>query len=374
MIKTVKKNLVNISGWRTDRKILVIESDDWGSIRMPSKAIYQELLNKGIPIDNDPYCKYDSLASPEDLEKLFDVLISVKDKDGNPCVITANTVVANPDFDKIQQSDYRKYFYEPFTATLKKYQNQCNSFDLWQEGIKSNLFHPQFHGREHVNIPLWLNLLQQGNEPVLKAFELGLWGLGPDITRTGKLHIQASFDALQTFEIEQQHSIIVDGLELFERLFGYRSKSFIANNFIWDTSLNNTLAEKGVNIIQGMKYQKLPILQTSNRGLIRHSTGEINKLGQVHIVRNCEFEPSQNPKIDSVSYCLRDISNAFFWKKPAIISAHRLNFIGHLNEENRNKNLRSLKSLLSRIVDKWPDVTFMTSDQLGEHIIEKLRS
>ncbi|NTW32234.1 MAG: hypothetical protein HGB12_06370 [Bacteroidetes bacterium] len=33
----------NIPGWRTDRKILVIESDDWGSIRMPSKETYSGL-------------------------------------------------------------------------------------------------------------------------------------------------------------------------------------------------------------------------------------------------------------------------------------------------------------------------------------------
>jgi len=43
MLKEIKKiamrNVANIPGWRTDRKIVVIESDDWGAIRMPSKEV-----------------------------------------------------------------------------------------------------------------------------------------------------------------------------------------------------------------------------------------------------------------------------------------------------------------------------------------------
>ena len=37
----------NIPGWRTKRKIVVIESDDWGSIRMPSLKVF-ETLNQVI--------------------------------------------------------------------------------------------------------------------------------------------------------------------------------------------------------------------------------------------------------------------------------------------------------------------------------------
>lgn len=31
----IRKNWANLPGWHTRRKIVVIESDDWGSIRMP---------------------------------------------------------------------------------------------------------------------------------------------------------------------------------------------------------------------------------------------------------------------------------------------------------------------------------------------------
>ena len=51
----VTHNLLNIPGWRTKRKIVVIESDDWGSIRMPSRDIYEKLLAEGYRVDLNKY-------------------------------------------------------------------------------------------------------------------------------------------------------------------------------------------------------------------------------------------------------------------------------------------------------------------------------
>ena len=57
--------------------------------------------------------------------------------------------------------------------------------------------------------------------------------------------------------------------------------------------------------------------------------------------------------------------------KPAIISSHRINYIGSLVEENRAYNLSRLNNLLKIILEKWPDIEFMTSDQLGDLIISE---
>ena len=81
--KTIIHNLLNIPGWHTNRKIVVIESDDWGSVRMPSREVYEEFLRQDVRVDNDPYCRYDGLATKEDLTNLFDVLDSVMPLPGN---------------------------------------------------------------------------------------------------------------------------------------------------------------------------------------------------------------------------------------------------------------------------------------------------
>ena len=102
----VTRNLASIPGWRTDRKIVVIESDDWGSIRMPSRSAYEKLLHSGVAVDRDPYSRYDCLASEDDLTALFEILGSHRGSDGRPAVFTANCVVANPDFDKIRAANF----------------------------------------------------------------------------------------------------------------------------------------------------------------------------------------------------------------------------------------------------------------------------
>jgi len=46
---TAKQHITNALGSKTRRKIVVIESDDWGAIRMPSQRVYAELEKKGLP-------------------------------------------------------------------------------------------------------------------------------------------------------------------------------------------------------------------------------------------------------------------------------------------------------------------------------------
>ncbi|MBK8547870.1 MAG: hypothetical protein IPL63_10985 [Saprospiraceae bacterium] len=105
MIQEIKTGLTQwvkgSLGWKTERKIVVFESDDWGSIRMPSQKVYDSLVSKGVRLDSQGgylFNKFDTLADEDDLTALFEVLQSVKDKNGNPAVFTTVCVAANPDF------------------------------------------------------------------------------------------------------------------------------------------------------------------------------------------------------------------------------------------------------------------------------------
>ena len=53
-------------------------------------------------------------------------------------------------------------------------------------------------------------------------------------------------------------------------------------------------------------------------------------------------------------------------KAPAIISTHRVNYVGSIESSHRNYSLAQLKLLLSEIVKRWPDVEFMNGDQMVE--------
>ena len=70
MLNKLRKNLSNTIGWSTKRRLVILESDDWGSIRTRSKADYDSMLAKKIAVDRSNFTRYDSLESNDDLERL----------------------------------------------------------------------------------------------------------------------------------------------------------------------------------------------------------------------------------------------------------------------------------------------------------------
>lgn len=369
----IKRNAIALLNKKTKKKYVVIESDDWGGIKMPSKMVYDQLVNKGIPILNEPFNKYDTLASEKDLSCLFETLLSIKDVNGNSPVITANTVVANPNFEKIKASNYKNYYYEPFVETLAKYPNHKKSFELWKDGIRLNVFKPQFHGREHLHIRRWLRLLQQGNKHFITAFDYGVFGIAGVFDYSKRNDCLAAFDYDELEEQKEQKEIIIKGLQLFEDIFGYRSSSFIAPTYVWDKNHESVLNQNGVKYIQGFAYQLIPNPGRDNYKRRLHYTGQRNKLGQIYLVRNAFFEPSLNPNTNWVEDVLSRASIAFKWNNPLIISSHRLNFIGDLHPKNREDNLLLFEKTLKTLLMKWPDVEFISSDRLGS-ILSKAHS
>ncbi len=351
-------------GYTTDRKIVVIESDDWGSIRMPSSKVFREMVALNLDVVGRCYNENDSLATKEDMSLLFDVLSGCKDKSGNSPKITANTCVANPDFEKIKASNFEKYFYEPFVETLKRYPN-C-SFDSWTEGIDQKVFIPQFHGREHLNVEKWMQELQKGNPELRACFDLQTWGIRYHNFQEAVLE---GFMVNSEKSIRLQKVILQEGMHLFEEIFGYVSKSFIAPCYTWNPELNETLKQIGVDILQG-SYSQYLSKENQVTATIHHYMGQKNEWGQTYLVRNCFFEPTQDHRLNK-EYCLRGIEKAFKLKKPAIISAHRLNFIGAIRPQNRDNNLRQFSALLQTITKLWPDVEFMSSDKLGEIMLKE---
>jgi len=348
-------------GWETDRKIVVIESDDWGSIRMPDRDTYERSLKSGIRVDKCSYCKNDTLASNDDFEALYTVLRKHKDANSNHPIVTANTIVANPDFEKIKKSEYKEYHFEHFTETLKSYPNR--SFDLWEQGIDEGLFYPQLHGREHLNIGRWLKLLQNGSKEMHFAFENNYFGISSTISNEKNSSLMAALDYDDEYGKKLALESVEQAPDIFESIFGYKSESFIGPNYVWDEHVEDILSTKDVQFLQGSFVNK-----TASLGNRYSYIGKKNKHGQIYTARNVVFEPAGQFNNDLVSKVIKQMDRAFKLKKPAIISSHRVNFIGSIFEENRTKNLKLLDELLNKVLKRWPNVEFMHSAQLGEII------
>lgn len=372
----LRVNASNIPGWCTNRHIIIIESDDWGSVRMASKEAFESLRKSGVPVGTDHYNINDALESNDDLMMMFETLSKYIDKTGRHPVITGVNVVSNPDFEAIKKNGFTEYIYESYTETCKRYANHDEVYELWKKGISERLMVPIFHGREHLNAQFWMRALQSGHKSTLAAFEHGVTGI-PRKGIDGEVvpNYQAAFEIDSTADLPYQKQVLQTGLDLFESLYGYRSKYFVPTNGPFNNTLEEDLHNLGVRYINTGKRQREPLGNGQYRINTRY-IGNKNQFGQIYLTRNCFFEPAASgyecPKdTDWINNCLKEIEIAFRWHKPATISSHRVNYIGFLHPENREKSLKQLSELLSRMLKRWPDIEFMTSVELGDLIASK---
>ncbi|AWI24449.1 polysaccharide (de)acetylase [Flavobacterium pallidum] len=359
----IKNNLYSISGWSTPRKIVVIESDDWGSIRMQSANAFAA-MSQQFALKDNPFNRVDSLETESDMDMLYECLNAVKDKNGNHAKITANFLTANPDFEKIKASRFEQYFYEDFRNSYERY--DCgNAFEKVQHGINAGIFYPQFHGREHVQVEYWMRDLMEAKRETLIGFEHGFFGFGRnEINAKGYL---SSFNAASETELENVKKTIREGLQHFEKIFGFTSRSVIAPQNTMHPKLLPFLKENGVDVIQGARVRKQQPLHANEKPTVKRFMGSVNEAGQLDIVRNVTFEPGSH-KTSQVDKALKEIEIAFRWGKPAVICSHRHNFMGTLDASNREKGFQQLGQLLHTICKKWPQTEFMTTIELANLI------
>ena len=365
LLTKCKNQYVAWRGFHTERHLVVIESDDWGSIRMPSAEVYRKLQKAGDHPENDAFLRNDCLENVADLTALFEVLTSVKDKNGSPAVMTANFAMANPDFDKIDPIN-DAYFFEPFTDTYKRYYPDQDVFSCVQDGIKSSCFVPQLHCREHMNVNRWMNDLKQQKYDTVIEFKNNMIGTGASFSQENPFGYMDAFNANFTSDAELSN-VVHEAMELFENTFGKKSETFVASCFVWNDALEKALCEVGVRGIQSGCWQNLPVCTEEGNALRRklRFTGQKNRIGQVYTVRNCTYEPAyQQTPMKSAKECLDQIMRAFHNRKPAIINSHRFNYIGSINRENARENLKGLSWLLQTIIDNIPDAEFISTAEL----------
>lgn len=363
-MKDFIKKLANLPALKTDRKLIILLSDDWGSVRIKSVEDQKQLVEKGFKIQSR-FDKYDSVESNADMEALFEVLLKYKDGNGNHPVITAVTNVANPDFRKIREDDFQNFYFESIEQTYQRYADSDKVLNLVHQGIQQNIFVPQSHGREHVQANWWLQELQDKNSFARKVFDNEFFFLGPQYLKSPKRGrgIGASFDIWNQEDLKLSQEIAKSSLCIFNDLFGYHSKVFTPPAMFYNPDLEKTLVENGIEWLDVGRFFKVPLLGGNERSQFNY-LGRKKKSGLKVLVRNAVFESNMSENDNGVSKCIYDIEQAFKAKQPALISNHRASFVGGIDIGNRINGLKSLDLLFENILKKWPDAEFVSSAQL----------
>ena len=366
-------NLKNAIGWKTARKIIVFSVDDYGNVRLNSKEARKNLDNAGMKIYSR-FDELDTLETKQDLEQLYEVLNSVKDKNGRAAVFTPFSLPCNINFEKMEQEDFQKYHFEPLPETYRKLAIEQpiaydGAWEIWQKGIEMGFMKPQFHGREHLNLAIFNEKLKERDTQLLTALKNKSYTSISDESYP-TMASTAAFDFWEVNENELLKPILIDGLNWFEKVYGYKSNYFTPPVFNIHNSLFSTLKQNGVEFID------VGLVRNEHQGGGKYKksinyTGKQTNDGLTIIVRNVVFEPTEERGIDWVSHTIKQIETSFRWNRPAVISSHRVNFCGHIDPANRTKGLLTLKKLLHEIVMKWPEVEFMSADELGDLIHTK---
>lgn len=353
-------------GWRSNTPVLVIESDDWGSIRMPSRDSYDALAARGYKLHRSVLCT-DMRERYEDLLALFEVLDTHRDSRGRPACLTGNMVLANPDFTKIRNANFSSYEYSTLATETGSQSDYGKVLQLMQEGLQQHIFIPQFHTREHIRWWKWLEGLRAGSKELCTLFELGICSLPKNVSKEGwRLDgpVYAGDSELARYCVSLR-DMIEDGIQIFRSTFGFSPVSAIAPNYTWDDDVERLWQANGIRYVQGSLYQ----LIGGSPHRKWHFTGERTKSGLLYLVRNCNFEQNDGGA-KRLAHCLNEIEKTFKRNQPAILCSHRINYIGGISPENRDVNLHLLSTLLQTVLERWPDVTFLSSPELG-FMIEK---
>jgi hypothetical protein len=364
MRNILNNNIKNIFGWKSKRKLLAFAVDDYGNIRLSGLKAFENLNAYGLNLAGR-FNKFDALDTKKDYDMLFDVLSSFKDIHNNPAIFTTYALPVNVDFKlTLGQSTYIPEDLDYTYARLSQEDpnNFKGAFELLHQGIENKFLRPQFHGREHLNLMTFNMHLRDKNPILLKCLEQQSLAGIPNHNELPDVKFGEAFSLKSKAEIENHKAIIKDGLARFERVYGYKPISFTPPALKLHPDLYSYVESLGIRAIDKPRNQQVNLGdgRFQNR---KNKLGIQNSQNHVTIVRNCMFEPNSED-IDWVDFTFNQIKAAFLWGKPAIISSHRVNFCGLIEPNNRAKGLKELNALLSKVVKTWPEIEFVSIDQL----------
>lgn len=365
-MKSLLKKIANLPALKTNRKLILFLSDDWGSVRMRSVGDQKQLEAKRFKINNR-FDQFDTLETNADMESLFEVLLKHKDHKGNNPIITAVTNVANPDFKKIKEDNFQHYYFEGIDKTYQRYPDSNKVLELVKQGIQQNIFMPQSHGREHLQVNWWMQELKDENSFARKAFENEFFFFQSDFIKNNRRSrdFSAAFDVWDHQDLEIQKEIISSGLSVFKKLYGYESQIFTPPAMFYNPEIENVLVEERINWLDVGRFFKIPLIGGGQRHQYNY-LGRKKKSGLKVLVRNAVFETNMSENDNGVARCIWDIEQAFQSKQPALISNHRASFVGGIDTNNRDKGLKALDELFKKIIAKWSDAEFVSIDELDK--------
>ncbi len=338
-----------------DKKIVVFDSDDWGMLGMRDPGSFERLKAKGYSQLGQSNWDYYSLETKEDLEALYSVLSKHGDAYGLPPIFTCNFIVANPDFEKIINTGFKEFHTMDLSQGFPGlWQNRDKLLNMYKAGIDRGLIYPGYHGLCHFNYEAWLAALRKGEPDLLDCIKEHIRYIPSMRDRDFSYDYIADTDPFVFLSLKEQEERIKNGISTFKKMFGLLPVVTTAPKCAWNSDTERIWHKYGIKYI-GAGNRRLGMVP-DNR------LGERNQWDMIYLTRNVNFEPVRK---NACQDAIIEIDFLFKAQQPAILETHSINF--HSSIKNfRKKSLESLDQLLYLIETKYPDVVYLTCQQLGE--------
>src|SRR5690606_15655998 len=98
-------------------------------------------------------------------------------------------------------------------------------------------------------------------------------------------------------------------------------------SLLYNSGMEEALSREGIKLIDVPRFRREPLGMGKYRKKL-HYQAQPAQRNQWYITRNAVFEPDFGTGKDFISSCLNEINEAFSNRQPAVISNHRVCFMG----------------------------------------------
>ncbi len=311
---------VSLVAWG-DLRGIAIESDDWGLAGFIPSANALEGLDRSLlgPGCFPPVYWGSTLEDSGMVSGVASILARVKGRDGLPAVFQPNYVLGSLAWiEQGGQWTWQRFYWPDFSASYRR----PGLVSAVNQAISKGVWHPEYHAIFHYEAARRMAAVDTSEVAALAA-------------RRGVMLFPGSERAWELAPgrpLEDLRNELDTALEVFQNAFGRPVGSVIAPDYTWDSREERMWLDHGLRVIQAKREQRFPDrgwgFGPRLRKVWQQRWERYIHRDRYYLERNCRFEPVQSPDPEAViQHCAEEVRRAWQNGEPAIIEAHRINFV-----------------------------------------------
>jgi hypothetical protein len=325
--------------WRRLRAV-VLESDDWGLCAWAPDEQAQRVLADTPAFRSTAGRRYggSTLENAADVRALADLMLEFRGGDGFPPVWQANTVMAAPDYERLQAPLFE--IDSVPLVDLPEFPSRWKRPGPWDAvtaACDAGVWRPELHGHHHLPERAWLTALRRGAADARRAHEV-------QSPICAAVEASGEYDPSEPAEVRARN--LDQAVAKFTRLLGRGPQSFCPPDYRWDDTLEAQAERLGVTTLQGKAEQMGPRFPKLRHLLLRHRWPH-RRGGRFYLPPRIAFEPGRGDRpLPVLVERARDaVRQSWSRGQPAVISTHRVNYV-HLDATRATRGRAALRDLL----------------------------